>query len=382
MDIYKFINSKDIAEYLKSLNYEFTLPEAAFLVYQSYYRTMKDKFDAWRKLIDTMPDCSMEERFNMARILSFHQFLRDYMNLQDKMMQTFYDADGAVYTCELLQTESLRTWKSGSEFDDHSLYHVETGKYFADAGSAMEHFEKNREEYLEDGLQRVRFIKQPLLNKSNMEKNYEFWIEMTSDLEIIEIDYTGTGVLNDEDDTLFRQFDGMCFAFPTPFKRGDILIDRVRGGFAGPGIPFVLDSISTWSRSDLLNNGYTPHHPRVKSADKDLAYKLKNGDDTDMNYAYYYLSSEGMGFPVISSDNEYTYLNLERYEDSLQGLYRVLKPLSSAMTFDPYTGRNLIDTELLCNAYQLILNEEMSRYNRTFLEKDYTEEGLTLAGLK
>ncbi len=379
MDIYRFINSKDIAEYLKNLNYKFTLPEAAFLVYQSHYRTMKEKCDAWKELIDTMPDCSIEERFNMARIGSFHQFLRDYMDLQDKILQTFYDASGAVYTYELMMTGPRKTW-DGSKSDDPSLIREEAGEYFADAGSAMAHFKKGRKDYLEDGLKMVRFSKQPLLKESDPEKDGEIRMEMTPDLEPVRIDYSGSGILNDEEDILFRQFDGMCFAFPTPFKRGDILIDRVHGGFAGQGIPFVLAGISTWDRDDLLNNGYAPQNPRVKSADKDLAYRLKHGDDSDMNYAYCYLSSDGTGFPVIAEDNEWTYLNLERYEGPLQGMYRILRPLGSAMTVDPKTGDPLISPDLLCNAYQLIMTEEMCRSNRSRMEACYTKEGQEKAG--
>lgn len=35
MDVLKFINSKDIREHLKSINYEFNLLEVAWLIYQS-----------------------------------------------------------------------------------------------------------------------------------------------------------------------------------------------------------------------------------------------------------------------------------------------------------------------------------------------------------
>ena len=33
MDIYRFIDSRDMREHLQKLNYTFTTPEAAFLVY-------------------------------------------------------------------------------------------------------------------------------------------------------------------------------------------------------------------------------------------------------------------------------------------------------------------------------------------------------------
>ena len=39
MDIYRFIDSRDMREHLQKLNYAFTPPEAAFLVYR--YNTNK-----------------------------------------------------------------------------------------------------------------------------------------------------------------------------------------------------------------------------------------------------------------------------------------------------------------------------------------------------
>ena len=61
MDIYRFINSKDIRFHLQSLRYDFTLPEAAFLVWQCTDATLEEKHEAWCELIRTMPDCGMQK---------------------------------------------------------------------------------------------------------------------------------------------------------------------------------------------------------------------------------------------------------------------------------------------------------------------------------
>ena len=71
MNILRFINSKDIRRHLRELQYQFTVPEAAFLIYMSRSASLKEKFDAWQEIINTMPDCSMEERFNMKAIPIF-----------------------------------------------------------------------------------------------------------------------------------------------------------------------------------------------------------------------------------------------------------------------------------------------------------------------
>ena len=46
MDLFRFINSKDIRDYLRQIDYSFTAPEAAFLVWQCRSATLKEKITA------------------------------------------------------------------------------------------------------------------------------------------------------------------------------------------------------------------------------------------------------------------------------------------------------------------------------------------------
>ena len=62
MDLFRFIDSKDIREHLRQIGYSFTAPEAAFLVWQCRNATLKEKFAAWREIIETMPDCSLTRK--------------------------------------------------------------------------------------------------------------------------------------------------------------------------------------------------------------------------------------------------------------------------------------------------------------------------------
>ncbi len=382
MDIYGFINSKDVAEHLKSLNYKFTLPEAAFLVYQSRDRMWEEKCAAWRELIDTMPDCSMEERLNLEPIESFHQFLRDYMALQEKILRMFYDSDGAFYTYDIYQKYwvGVKTWTSDTEFEDTNIHRIEQGNYFADAESALAHFKKEYEKE-EDRPQWVRFLKKPLLREPDLERNGEIWVEMTPDLEVISMGTYGFGILSNEESTLDMQFDGMWFAFPTPFKRGDILIDVCSGNYYGGG-PFVLDTLKSWDAATLMENGFSEQSPMVKHRDETIKRLSGEADSSDMDYYGVFLSSDGKGFPTVCHDVFWSYLDLERYEGPLRGMDRLLKPISSAMTYDPEYCEPSLEPELLCSAYHLILMEQLCKLNRCWLETDYTKEGQELAGLK
>ncbi len=362
MDIYGFFNSKDVADYLKFINYEFTLPEAAFIVYQSEHRTLGEKFEAWQELIDTMPDCPVEERRNVRPMESFHQFLRDYMELQKKILRTFRESDGYIYTYSFY--DSPYYWGS---------------MYFADADAAFADFEKEKEDYLADGEQRVRFVRLPVHGQADSERMGTIWIDMTMDLEVISME-ASYPLLSEEEDALFRKFDWMFFLFPAPFRRGDIVIDR--SCYPDKEGPFVLDVISTWDKDTMLKNGFSPQHPWVRSHEKGLKFRLEYGDSSDMSYAACYLDKECEGFPKLYHGNGWTYLNLELYREPLQGMDRVLKAVSSAMTYDQEYGGLSLEPELLCSAYQLILVEEMCKVNREFLEGCFPEDWKERAGLK
>ena len=64
MDFYRFINSKDIKEHLKSIDYQFDTLAASWVVWQSRNATYEEKQKAFDEIIKTMPDCEIPERLN------------------------------------------------------------------------------------------------------------------------------------------------------------------------------------------------------------------------------------------------------------------------------------------------------------------------------
>ena len=124
MDILRFINSKDIRNHLKEINYQFNSLEAAWLIYQCKDAKLKEKHNAWNELIETMPDCSIPERLNTVPQDSLHAFLKKYMELEDKLELEFYDAKHAdphsdykpyVYRLEYI-------YEDGSKFDWENIF--------------------------------------------------------------------------------------------------------------------------------------------------------------------------------------------------------------------------------------------------------------------
>ena len=98
IDICSFLNSRDVSAHLRKIGYEFTAPEAAFVVYWSDNATLDEKIVAWREIVETMADCSMEEHGCRKSAPSFHRFLLDFIDLQKRKVEQFFDSRGCVYS--------------------------------------------------------------------------------------------------------------------------------------------------------------------------------------------------------------------------------------------------------------------------------------------
>lgn len=87
MDILKFINSCDIREHLKHINYQFSALEAAWIIWKSKYASLSEKHEAWTELIQTMPDCEIEKRPNTRPQPSLHNSLKHLMEIENRYIE-------------------------------------------------------------------------------------------------------------------------------------------------------------------------------------------------------------------------------------------------------------------------------------------------------
>lgn len=101
MDIYRFINSRDVAAYLKNSSYEFTATQAAHLVCHCDDATLEERVCAWREILDTMPDetCVHENACEMPLgpqrpvepRRSLHDIIHEDMTQQSELLASFLD---------------------------------------------------------------------------------------------------------------------------------------------------------------------------------------------------------------------------------------------------------------------------------------------------
>ena len=62
MDIYSYLNSKDVAAHCRNLGHQFNTIEAAFIIDRCRRLSIRDKHTAFRELMETMPDMMLPER--------------------------------------------------------------------------------------------------------------------------------------------------------------------------------------------------------------------------------------------------------------------------------------------------------------------------------
>ena len=357
MDFTKFINSKDIAKYLKDIHYDFSPMEAAYVVYQSNKRALKEKHRAWKEVIKTTEDFPLKERINMSAYPSFHGFLTDYMNLENDVIKEYKkDEENAIYEYSFYN----------DDIDDDSFDLIAYRKY-----DEIE----NKIKELNDGTSYVTLVTKRFFYSKKF-----FNVYYNKRGEILK---TETNICdgNEYTEQLYRAFKGMWFNIPTPFKKGDLLC------YCKGTIPkdapilkpdlFVIIDFDYWNSKELENNGFKDGKNTKNFNDRDFEWRdnfikrmSEHGDDSDMNFTAYYLDND----KILFSDGFFNYLNLEFFNGKCKGYNRILQALSNHV-------KGYIDDEMFALAFNQILAEEhlksISCYNEW-----YHRDDLKLMGLK
>lgn len=335
MDILRFINSKDIRKHLNSVGYRFNSLETAWLIYQCRDATIKEKHKAWNELIETMPDCSIEERLNTIPQDSLHAFLKKYMELEDKLINEFYDEKHT----DTFDDDKPFVFKFEYFYENGSKYDWET--VFSRFDAIYENIMEPEEDVIS-----IRCTKMQLDRLNTWQIAY-----LTPTFDILEID-PGRIKNNDESDIYWGVFEGLWFDFPTPFHKGDIVCDpeRVKPDKLCGG-PFVLTEVCL----DRIKRDKTKEQIRAR------------GDTTDMCVAGYFLNEDGSIYGEVT----WNYMDLEFYEKELKGPQRTLIALSNFI-------KGEIDSALFARAYHQIIT---NGYADDSMPQDYLKSGLILAGL-
>lgn len=349
MDVLRFIDSKDIREHLRNIGYEFSTPEAAYLVWQSRKVPLNDKIAAWEEIVDTMPDCEVDEnRFCDTNFKTYHEFFKYYIALQKSLPERFYQNNGEfIYTFEC-------HYSSKRYSNDDCLQDAYC--YFSDYESC---FDKVKEDN-EDGEYDQIIIKKYKLNNDSYK--YPVSLAVNGNYGIM----SASEFLSDEEDNADNVFEEMWFDIPTPFKRGDIVCNA--NAIKPTRRPFVIDFLNTWDYDKMIENGFDDEFARIK--ERKTCRLHKSGDFGDMSAVCYYIYDNSVVYENLA--NKENYLEFEYYSEPLKNENRALRPISTYLKIVNEPGKNRPLVSLL-NSYKTIIQEEENKKSRQLFWA-YTEE--------
>ena len=326
-EICRFVNSKDIRKYLEEIDYSFTTAEAAWLVYQCRDATLKVKEDAWKKIIETMPDQSINSFHFDKPFESIHKAILDFIQLKRQAYEMFLkESPDAFYQYTLVYSDGSK------EYDQSLLY-----------SSYEKCFSQLKKELYEEADERDL---SGLIRRSQINCLYHISTSYNQNGEIMDINIPSAyGVL---DWDLLDFFDGLWFHFPAPFKKGDIICDPLRPWASFCNGPIVMTGCTPmWFEKDGRSHA----------------------DISDMAVSGYFQSENGTLYQEIT----YNYMDFEYFPaEKLTGKKRILKALSNLI-------KEEIGLELFIKAYHLIILEETR--NDLMPRGCFTDEGMKLAGI-
>ena len=116
LDFSSFLNSHSIAEYWKTIGFFPNAEESAFLVYRNRNKSLKDKKNAYRKIISDFPDQLIPERRGCRAIPSLRKLLKDLIRSEECSLAKFLKPGNAGYRF------SFQSTGGHDEIHDHLIY--------------------------------------------------------------------------------------------------------------------------------------------------------------------------------------------------------------------------------------------------------------------
>lgn len=309
MDIFPFVYSRDIREYLEKTEYRFNSLEAAWLIYQNRNLCYEEKKEAWMELIQTMPDCPVPKRPNCAGWDSLHAMLREYTGVTDQIIAEFYE--------EHLQDVYRYSYLYEGDGSWTEEYETVYGSLGACVGALKQELAE-ADEYRDGegtGVVLYRIRKQTLGNTG-----YMIELEYNEKDQILHI---GRKVpLSEKESRIMDEsFQGLWFQFPTPFQKGDLVWDPAMqsGKRMIEGGPFVLTHLSTWNPLEIV---------------------VSQGDNTDMMGEGYFSNEDGTVYGEVMSN----YMDLEYYRGPYKEHKKILELIGKYL-------KGETDLEMLLHEY-------------------------------
>ena len=333
MDIYSYLNSKDVAEHCRKLNYQFNTIEAAFIINFCRRLTVKERHNVFIELMSEMPDMQLPKKLSYkCEDLGLFHNLKEKIKAESNLLERLYNGNGnLIYR--------------------YSIYYMDS-KCDVDSTEVYSSYEKAKIAALENLEEREQLI----FKASEPDSTTIISCYCNRDNEIMDIS-VNDGAYSKITDF----FDDIWIYIPTPFKKGDLLYlpenDAPYSSYFS-NTPMVLTHIAYWDKDEAA-----------------IERKKETWDSSDMT-AY--------GFWPDAPDHVYdecchNYYDLEYYRGELIGTrrykdfdFRLLKAISAYM-------QGKINEDMFLAANNLIRAEKLMK--KSFPTWDYVEESYKEAGI-
>lgn len=275
MDFYKYLYSRDVAEHLRKMDYQFNTLECAWIIDASENITLAEKRSALEYIL-TMPDYIYRSS-DRPNGISVHQTVRDHFDYVELIKNELTEKDdNTFYTYHVLLKE--KGW-------------THYAKYFRDYESCMASYFEMLVDSISPSGRGGQEILGYKIEKIPLDGTHDNTIlaeyqngELTSLFK-----YSGEDPLSElmnGSDPFSDILDEMCF--PTPFLPGDILYEPVKNR------PMVLSDLPG-PGSGMFLMGY-----RVSDDEKAILHECFSIPYTYMEYYRGELRGADLALSVIS----------------------------------------------------------------------------------
>lgn len=258
MDIYRFINSKDMEQYCRDEQLMFNPIERVFLIWQSRKHTVQEKHNAYEEIMKESPDFTFYLREWDYIKISLPNFLQEYMRIENNLVN--------ILSCE--EIAAFTYIRSADDIDCIYPYNEKIYSSKSICLCAIKELEQM------NNWDKCKVIYRPILSDVSAKSSYAT-LYVNHGLEDVFI--SEKDILSKEDSKIFHTFDEMKIDIPLPFKDNDFLIERYTYG----AVPFEYKvnefrfsdtgmGLSSWGYpfeeeiyvSNYLNLEYAPKTPQ------------------------------------------------------------------------------------------------------------------------
>ena len=289
MDIYSFINSRDVAAYCREIKKTWNPFEMAVIIGRSH-RPIVDKHQGWRDLIANYPDMPTPKNMHYDSYPSLHKKIEQMIVYEENILAL------------------LKRPESGAIYEHKGIWHGKEERSQSGFLSYEAAFENARDNWELEEMPFFSIEKIFLGGRGNIEAHIDYEgniYDFSGPYSDLQSELLPAALLDDWKDYPHFFDNAFYVDIPLPFKRGDIL----------------TYSKSCWAREEVFVLKSTSRDDERLLA-KHLCYEMGDGGDL-MGWGYY-ASDEG----VLYGDHSGSEDSFEYYRGKLSGKDSILNYVS------------------------------------------------------